>query len=213
MRNVLLFLLLSLVPAQAQDVEGVWVLDGFGQKEVFTVTEAEASSVVTGEGFPAEGFQERAPVARRTSNLLVLGPREDRALPYEAVQFVEVDDQGALIARGSRDYGTPDAALTAPMAPAKYYFRQQRYDELQQLPTLPDPDLATLTALLQKAVTTSAGKTMGHGEMDRLFRHLLAAEGYNPFTSQEVFIKARLRFEDDPTVRKLLESLRTSTEE
>ncbi len=204
MRYILFFLVCLFAPLQAQQIEGTFVLEGYGMKEVLVFGPDSVSTLISGDGMSPDGYTENSPVAEWATKAVVLGPRADRLSPYESIQVLEVDENGLMLGRSSRQFDSVEEALAEDPVPGKFYFKESRYLELQQYPTLPEPDEAAFLALLQEAYDRNRGRPIQGGEEDALFARMLADKGYNPFTSKDVFIAARHKHQYSAPVEELL---------
>lgn len=209
MKRAICFLILWALagPAAAQPYRGVYLWEAFGQRESVTLESDRVLWDIRGAGLPEEGVQEETPVARWESSRAVLGPMTDTMLPYQVLFVLAQDADGLLLYRDGRQYETVEDALAAVPGEGKPYYSQERYQQLQALPTLAEPTREQLQGWLEKAVARAGGKPQSFLAMDHLFRRLLIEEGYNPFSSEEVFVKARMRYESDPSIQALLRQL------
>lgn len=201
--------------ATALAQQGSYICPQDGGTETIQIEERlyRSSMAMPGQEKP---YQEQFPIARRLPGKLVLGPLTDRMQPYEAIWLVEVQDHQLLLMRDGQQYATleeiPESLAPQRQKWANRFWSLQRYQELNKLPTMPEPDREQILALLDK-VRAKVAKGCGFQTMERAIEDEVIAMGYQPFASKEVFIQARKKHEKDPLVAKKIAELESWTQE
>lgn len=194
MRNLLLMLLLTTGMAQAQ--EGVYVRPVLDGTEVLELSEARCVTRMTRPGTPE--VVESASIVGKDHGRLVLGPLEDKPKRFAMLYVVEMTGDWIEVFRDAARYEVPDLAPDHP-APAqlrqgKRFWTVSCYHHLTELPTMPAPSQEEVTQFLDR-MRADLHEGVGAHAADEELEDLVIARGYNPFTSKQVFLEARERYQ------------------
>jgi hypothetical protein len=191
--------------------EGEWRSDFYGAIGTIVLDEDKFLFQLEEEG-KTRGFEGPLAEVREPSGSapgrLIVGPITGTDRPYEVVWYYPPEPPRARFLCGADGFPTLDAARACleefSVADSSVFLSRDYFQQIDQLPPLPEPSRDALVLLLQEALRR---KMAGEVDTNMLMEALMVDRGHHPTRSRDPFEASLQKHIEDPEVSALLEEL------